>query len=65
MVRRSLKLPRLLWSRFAVEANAVAATEYAILLAVLIVVSVGTIRSIGEKFFNLYTAIANAVGGTM
>lgn len=65
MVRKALTLPRRWWSRFAVEADAVAATEYAILLAVLVVVSAGTIRSIGEKFFNLYTAIANAVGSTM
>jgi len=43
----------------------VAATEYAILVALIVVVSVGSIRTIGEKFLNLYTAIATAVGDTL
>jgi len=45
--------------------DAVAATEYAIMLSLIVVVSVGIIRTIGEDFFNLYTMIANAVGETM
>jgi Flp pilus assembly pilin Flp len=45
--------------------DAHAAAEYAILLAMIAVVSIGTIRSIGERFHTLYTMIANAVGGTI
>lgn len=51
--------------RFTSEGCAVAATEYAILVALIVVVSVGTIRTIGEKFLNLYTTIASAVGDTL
>ena len=65
MVSQALILLRCWWRRFAVEADAASAAEYAILLAVIIIVSVGTIQSIGEKFLNLYTALANAVAGTM
>jgi len=51
--------------RFLASQDGPAATEYAILLAVIVVVSVGTIRSIGERFHTLYTMIADAVGNTM
>jgi len=45
--------------------EAVSATEYAIMLALIVLVAMGTIRMIGEDFFNLYTSIANAVGDTI
>ncbi len=65
MTRKALILIRHWWGGFAAESRAATATEYAIMLALIIVVSVGVIRSIGEKFYNLYTAIANAVGNTI
>ncbi|MBP7934854.1 MAG: Flp family type IVb pilin [Phycisphaerae bacterium] len=51
--------------RFLVSQDGPAAAEYAILLAMIAVVSIGTIRSIGERFYNLYTMIANSVGNVM
>jgi len=51
--------------RFLVSQDGPAAAEYAILLAMIAVVSIGTIRSIGERFYNLYTMIADSVGGVM
>jgi Flp pilus assembly pilin Flp len=45
--------------------SAATATEYAVMLALIILVAVGSINMIGEKFFNLYTMIANAVGETI
>lgn len=51
--------------RFLVSQDGPAAAEYAILLAVIAAVSIGTIRSIGERFYNLYTMIADAVGNTI
>jgi len=47
------------------DCSAVSATEYAIMLALIILVAAGAIRMIGEDFQNLYTMIANAVGDTM
>lgn len=44
---------------------AVTATEYAILLALIVMGSMGIIGTIGSKFQVLYTIIANAVGDTM
>jgi Flp pilus assembly pilin Flp len=43
---------------FFEEENGATATEYAILLALLVLGSMGIIRSIGLKFENLYLAIA-------
>ncbi len=65
MIHRTREFLRNRWARFASENCAVAATEYAILVALIVVVSVGSIRTIGEKFLNLYTAIATAVGDTL
>ena len=47
------------------DQQAVTATEYAILLSLLVIGSMGIIGSIGSKFFVLYTTIANAVGDTV
>ncbi len=47
--------------RFAGEAEAVSATEYAILLAVLILGSMGVIQSIGQSFQGLYLVIAGKI----
>jgi Flp pilus assembly pilin Flp len=47
--------------RFAKDESGPTATEYAILLAVLILGSVGVIGAIGNKFAVLYTIIANAM----
>jgi Flp pilus assembly pilin Flp len=43
---------------FLDEESGVSATEYAIVLAVLILGSFGVIRSIGSSFRNIYLAIA-------
>lgn len=51
--------------RWLCDARAVTAAEYAILMALIILVSVASIRMIGTKFFNLYTMISSAVGDTM
>lgn len=51
--------------RWLCGCEAVSATEYAIMLALIVLVAAGTIRMIGEDFFNLYTSIANAVGDTI
>lgn len=44
-------------SRFAREQDAASATEYAILLAVLVLVAMATIRSIGEGIYRVYENI--------
>lgn len=46
---------------FARDEDGPSATEYAILLAVLILGSMGVIQSIGEDFHNIYTTIANSL----
>ena len=51
--------------RFLKDLQAVSGTEYAILLALIVMGSMGIIGSIGSKFQVLYTIIANAVGDTM
>ncbi len=48
-------------SRFAREQDAASATEYAILLAVLVLVAIATIRSIGEGMHDVYDSINNAI----
>ena len=65
MINKARILLRRWRGYFLADTRAAAATEYAILLAVLIIVSIGVIQSIGEKFLNLYTAIADAVGSTL
>ena len=44
-------------SRLAAEDEAVSATEYAILLALLVLVAVVAIRGIGERMYNIYENI--------
>lgn len=44
-------------ARFAAEESAVSATEYAVLLALLVLVAVATINQIGSRIMNIYTAI--------
>jgi len=46
-------------------AEGATATEYAIMLALIVLGSMGVIGSIGSKFRVLYTMIAEAVGGTI
>lgn len=48
-------------TRFAVEQDAVSATEYAILLALLVLVCVAAIGGIGARVINIYTAIDNSM----
>ena len=47
------------------DEQAVSATEYAIMLALIVLGSMATIGAIGAKFHVLYTMIANAVGDTI
>lgn len=44
-------------SRLAADDEAVSATEYAILLALLVLVAVVAIRGIGERMYNIYENI--------
>lgn len=45
------------WRRFAAEDSAVSATEYAILLALLIIGSMSVIAGIGRHFSDIYVTI--------
>jgi len=58
---RLTKSVEALCRRFLREDHGPTATEYAILLALLILGSVGIIGSIGNKFAVLYTIISNAL----
>lgn len=49
---------RRLVKRFAEEVEAASATEYAIMLAVLVLGSMAVIQSIGEGFRGVYLALA-------
>ncbi len=46
---------------FASDEQAVTAAEYAIILALIAVVSMATIGSIGSKFHTLYVTISGAM----
>jgi len=61
----TIRLFRSKWRRLTVQTEAATATEYAIMMALIIIVSVGAISTIGERFFNLYVMFANAVGSTI
>ena len=50
------KMRQFLWS-----ADAHAATEYAILLALLVLGSMAIIQQIGEDFFNIYTNVTDTI----
>ena len=49
--------------RLASEDEAVSATEYAILLALLVLVAVAAIRGIGERMYNIYENIDTVMPG--
>lgn len=51
-------------SRVFADDQAVSATEYAVLLALLVLVAVATINQIGDKIMNIYTAIEGTVPAT-
>lgn len=48
---------------FAREQDGPSATEYAILLGLLVIGAMATIRSIGESFEAIYVAIAEEIPG--
>lgn len=52
--RRQLK-------RFLRDEQGPTAAEYAVMLALIILVSVVAIDAVGQKFFNLYTMINSAI----
>ncbi len=49
--------------RFLAEDDGVAATEYAILLGLIVVVAVGAIGSVGQKVDGVFTTLDNGVSG--
>ncbi len=51
------------WRRFALEDAGVSATEYAILLALLVLVAMGTVAGIGRSMQGIYDSIDQAVPG--
>jgi len=65
MAEKALTLLRSWLRGFGRQDQAVTAVEYAILTALIIVVAIGSISLIGQRFFNLYVLIAAAVGGTI
>ena len=56
MMRRKSSI-RIVGRRLASEDEATSATEYAILLALLVLVAVAAIRGIGERMYNIYENI--------
>ena len=50
--------------RFAREEDGPSATEYAILLTLLVLVAVAAIRGIGERMYNIYDYIDSVMPGT-
>lgn len=48
-------------AKMLADDQAVSATEYAVLLALLVLVAVATINQIGGKIMNLYTAIDGTI----
>lgn len=48
-------------SRFLREEEAVSATEYAVLLSLIVLVSIAAIGGIGARVINLYNAIDTAI----
>ena len=47
--------------RLVTEEDGPTAAEYAIMLALIVLVSVATINAIGQKFYNLYAIIASGL----
>ncbi len=56
MMRRKSSI-RMAGRRLASEDEATSATEYAILLTLLVLVAVAAIRGIGERMYNIYENI--------
>jgi len=54
------RLTAVLWRLFRQE-DGPSATEYAILLALLVLVAVAAIQGIGERMMNIYTNINTAI----
>ncbi len=50
--------------RFLDEESATAATEYGVMLALIVVVSIGTIYAVGTKFQQVYEQINTQVSAT-
>ena len=61
MVMRFIGMCGKTLAAFARDEAGPSATEYAILLAVLILGSMGVIQSIGASFSDIYTAIAGKI----
>lgn len=61
IMRRERRSIKGLVSRWQQAEEGVAATEYAILLALIIIGSIGIIGTIGSKFAVLYAIIANSL----
>lgn len=49
--------------RFFADDNAVAATEYAILLGLIVVAAVGAIGGVGQKVDGVFTTLDQGVSG--
>ncbi len=56
MMRRKYSI-HMVGRRLASEDEATSATEYAILLTLLVLVAVAAIRGIGERMYNIYENI--------
>ena len=62
MFPRSWHLGR--WRKLWSAADAVSATEYAILLALIVVGAMGFISAVGERIFNIYGIINSTIPTT-
>lgn len=58
-----MRRQRIMWiaRRFASEDGGASATEYAILLSLLVLVAVAAIRSIGTGMYAVYQSIESAI----
>lgn len=57
----ALKNMRQLARRFIRDESGPSSTEYAVLLAMLVLVSMAAIQGIGSRVVNIYTAIDNTI----
>jgi Flp pilus assembly pilin Flp len=60
-VKQAFHACRIRATAFAREEDGPSATEYAILLAMIVLGTMGVIQSIGEDFHNIYMVIANSL----
>lgn len=56
-----LRSIRRVWNRLLRDEHAVSAVEYAILLALIVLVSVAAIQGIGSRVINVYEEIQAAI----